>query len=164
MNTRFYARKTWVLIWIALSVTLYGYSKNPDLSGSWKLNKPGSTMNAEFSFAPLTLRITQEKNSLTLERDYEFQGNQMTMSDSYTLDGKESINEGWQDSETVSIASWGEKGKILTIVTTIETMDGSEMKIHAAYSMDGKSLKIASRVEGGPMGGGEGETWIYDKQ
>jgi hypothetical protein len=101
---------------------------------------------------------------MSLERDYEFQGNEMTMSDTYTLDGKESINKGWQDSENVSIASWGEKGKVLTIVTTIETMDGSEMKIHATYSLEGKTLKIVSKVEGGPMGGGAGETWVYDKQ
>ncbi len=164
MKTRLNAQKTLFLMMVALSVTLSGYSKNSDFSGNWKLNKPGSTMNAEFSFAPLTLRITQEKNSMTMERDYEFQGNEMTMSDTYTLDGKESINKGWQDSENVSIASWGEKGKVLTIVTTIETMDGTEMKIHATYSLEGKTLKIVSKVEGGPMGEGAGETWVYDKQ
>lgn len=163
MKTNFKSSKTLFLVIVALSVTLSGYSKNSDFSGTWKLNETESKMNAEFSFAPLSITITQEKNLLTLERNYEFQGNAMTMSDTYTLDGTESINKGWQDTETVSVATWGEKGKSLTIVTTIEMMDGGELKVYASYKLDGKSLVIESKVEGGPMEGPP-ETWVYDKQ
>ncbi len=100
---------------------------------------------------------------MTLVRNFEFQGEEMSMSDNYTLDGEKSINAGWQDSETVSIAKWEEKGKSLSVVTNIEMMDGGELKIHATYSLDGKSLVIRSKVEGGP-GDGISETWVYDKQ
>ncbi len=152
-----------IFLFIAASVSLSSFAKKSDFSGTWTLNETESKMNAEFSFAPLVITITQEKNAMNLEREYEFQGNAMTMSDSYTLDGKESINAGWQDSETVSIATWGDKGKSLTIVTTVEMMDGGELKIYATYKLDGKSLVVDSKVEGGPMDGPP-ETWVYDQQ
>lgn len=152
-----------IFLLIAASISLSGFAKKSDFSGTWKLNETESKMNAEFSFAPLVITIAQEKNAMNLEREYEFQGNAMTMSDSYTLDGKESINAGWQDSETVSIATWGDKGKSLTIVTTVEMMDGGELKIFATYTRDGKSLVIESKVEGGPMDGPP-ETWVYDQE
>lgn len=163
MNARNSVRRTLFLL-VALSLACSGYAKKPDFSGTWKLNESESTLNAEFSFAPHTVTITQDKNSLTSESVSEFQGNEFTRKNSYTLDGEKSINEGWQGSELVSIASWAKDKKSLSIVTTVEMMDGGELTITATYSMDGKTkMKIENKVEGGPMGGST-ETWVYDKQ
>ena len=151
------------LLLVALSVAFSSYAKKPDFSGTWKLNETESTLNAEFSFAPHTFTITQDKKSLTSESVSEFQGSEYTMKNSYTLDGEESINEGWQGSDVVSIASWAKDKKSLNIVTTIEMMDGGELTINSTYSLDGKKMSIKQEVEGGPMGGSS-ETWVYDKQ
>ena len=163
MKSKPNALKVLFLILVAFSLSLSAFAKNSDFSGTWSLNEAESKMNAEFSFAPLAITITQDKKTMTLEREYEFQGNEMTMTDSYTLDGKESINAGWQDSETVSTANWADKGKSLTIVTSIEMMDGGTLKVHATYKLDGNSLVIESKVEGGPMDAPP-ETWVYDKE
>jgi hypothetical protein len=160
--TRSSLRRTLFLL-VALSVAMSGYAKKPDFSGTWKLNKSASTLNAEFSFAPHTITITQDKNSLTSERVSNFQGNEFTMKDTYTLDGEKSINEGWQGSEVVSIAAWKEDKKSLGVATTIEMMDGGELVIDATYKLDGKQLVIVNEMKGGPMGGSS-ETWVYDKQ
>jgi hypothetical protein len=159
---RFSVRRSVVLIFI-LSISLCGFAKKPDFSGNWKFNSSESKQNPEFSFAPGKIVITQEKNSVTMESVSEFQGEQYTMKSTCTLDGKESINEGWQGAKNVSIASWEADKKTLGIVTTIEMMDGGELKIHATYKLDGQKLVIVNTVEGGPMQVSP-ETWVYDKQ
>lgn len=163
MKTKFNAPKVLFLMILGLSLSLTAFSKNPDFSGKWALNKAESTMNADFSFAPLQLTIVQDGNTMTSERVSEWQGEKFTFSSSYTLDGKESLNEGFQGAEIVSIAEWAKKDKSLSIATTFEGMNGEEIHVLATYKKDGKQLIIDNKVTGGP-GDGSSETWVYDKQ
>ncbi len=151
------------LLLTAASLTLCGFAKNPDFSGKWKLNESKSTLNTEFSFAPVKITITQDKNSLTTETVSVRQGNEVTRTSSYTLDGKESVNEGYQGSEIISVARWADDGKSLTIVTTRERRDGGKMKIEATYRMDGKNLVVENKMEGGRRESSP-ETWVFDKE
>lgn len=162
MKTLCFIRTTVILL-ITVSFTLSASAKNPDFSGVWKLNKTESTLNAEFSFSPKQITIVQDGNKMTTERVSEWQGEEFTFESSYTLDGNESLNEGFQGAEIVSIAEWAKDGKSLSIRTTFEMRDGGEMEIHATYKKNGKLMLIENKVSGGP-GDGSSEIWVYDKQ
>jgi hypothetical protein len=161
-KTRMHFQRVFFLL-LAASFTLTGFAKKPDFSGKWKLNESKSTLNTEFSFAPVQVTITQDANSMTTERVSIRQGNEVTRKSSYTLDGKESVNEGYQGSKIISIAKWADDGKSLTIVTTMERQDGGERKIETTYRMDGKNLVIENKMEGGRREGPP-ESWVFDKQ
>jgi hypothetical protein len=152
-----------ICLLIFASFTLSAFAQNPDFSGKWKLNDTKSKVGAEFSFAPKSLTIAQEGNLMTVERVSEFQGQEFTRKSAYTLDGKESKNEGFQGRENVSVAKWSDDGQSLTIVTAIETQNG-EMHIKGVYSMEGGNLVVVNGMEGGPMGDREPETWVFDKE
>ena len=161
MKNRTYLRKSLFLL-MAVSISIAGIAQNPDLSGKWKLNESESKMAGEYSFAPLEITITQEGNKMTAMRVNEFQGERRERTSAYNLDGTDSKNEGFQGSEIISVATWNDEA--LKIVTEIEMRDGGELTITAVYSMKGEKLVINNAMEGGPMGGGDPETWIYDKQ
>ena len=161
-SNRMKSQKLFCLLAV-MAISLAAVAKNPDFSGKWKLNESKSTLNTEFSFAPVEITITQEKNKITTERVSVRQGNEFTRTSSYTLDGKESINEGYQGSEIVSVATWSDDGKSLAIVTTRERRDGGEMKITTTYRMDGKNLVVENSMEGGRRESSP-ETWVFDKQ
>jgi hypothetical protein len=153
-----------ICLLIFASFTISGLAQAPDFSGKWKLNDSKSKLGAEFSFAPKSLTITQESNLMTVERVSEFQGNEFTSKSAYTLDGKESKNEGFQGMENVSVAKWSDDGQSLTIVTTIETQNGGEMHIKGTYSMEDGNLVVVNGMEGGPMGERDPEKWVFDKE
>ena len=119
-------------------------------------------MAGEYSFAPLEITIEQAGNKMTTTRVNEFQGERRERTSSYNLDGTDSKNEGFQGSENISVATWNDEA--LKIVTEIEMQDGGELTITAVYSMKGEKLVINNAMEGGPMGGGDPETWVFDKQ
>ena len=160
MKNRTYLRKSLFLL-LAMSISFAGIAQNPDLSGKWKLNESESKIGGEYSFAPLEITITQEANKMTTTRVNEFQGERRERTSAYNLDGTDSKNEGFQGSEIISVATWNEKD--LKIVTEIEMQDGGELIITAVYSLKGEKLVISNAMEGGPMGGGDPETRVYDK-
>lgn len=163
IKTRHYVPRAFLML-AATFLFIAGSAQPSDLSGSWKLNDSRSKFNGEYSFAPLRITIVQEENSMSIERVSEFQGEEFTRQSAYTLDGKESKNEGFQGAEIISVASWEKDGKTLNLETTLEMMDGGELLIKARYKLDGDNLVIENAMEGGPMGDGPPETWVYDRQ
>ena len=133
-----------------------------DFSGEWKLNQSESKLSAEFSMAPVQMTITQEANSLTTVRISNFQGEEFTQTATYSLDGKDSKNPGFRDTERISQASWAADGKTLDIKTTMPMPDAGNMTINETYKMDGSNLTIENQMKG-PWGD-SAETWVYDKQ
>lgn len=164
MKKSIYLTLQTVLFLIVLSsVSLASLAqKHPDFSGKWKLNRSQSQLGAEFSMAPFQLTIEQGPNSLAVERISDFQGEEFTQNEKFTLDGKESKNEGFQGMERISIASWTADGKSLEIKTAMPTPDGGEITVTEIYKMNGKNLTIVHNMQG-PRGDMK-ETWVYDKQ
>jgi hypothetical protein len=136
-------------------------AQGPDFSGDWKLNTEKSKLNAEFGFAPIELKIAQKGNDLSVERHSEFQGESVTMTDKFTLDGKECVNAGFMDTQKKSNAAWSEDKKSLKITSKIVMDDGNEIDITEIYKMDGKNLVIdsSSTSSWGEMAA----THVYDK-
>lgn len=137
------------------------FGQTPDFSGKWKLNKDKSKLNQEFSMAPRQLNVEQKGNNLSIERMVEFQGQSMTISDKFTLDGKECINEGFQGSKKKSVVSWSEDKKSMIIKTKFPMQDGGEISITETLKLDSGTLNMVSAVSSD--WGDMSETHIFDK-
>jgi len=133
-----------------------------DFSGTWTLNKAASKMADQFSMAPTNIKIVQRANTLDIERHSNFQGNDLTVKDKFTLDGKESINPDWADSQKRSIAAWSDDKASLVITTKISLGDNGEMTIIEVYRLKDKQLVIEARSSS--FFDEVAETLVFDKK
>ena len=132
-----------------------------DFSGKWKIDESKSKFNEQFSSHPREVTITQAGNNMTVVRVTDMQGQEMTFTDQYTLDGKECRNKGFRDTESISTVNWAADGKSLKINTKV-TMDNGDMTMVRNLRVDGSNLVVDFSVNG-PWGQSD-ETWVYDKQ
>jgi len=133
-----------------------------DFSGNWKLNHEKSKLNAQFSMAPKDMIAVQSGNDFNLEKHATFQDNDFTIKDKLTLDGKECINPGWQDTQKKSVAVWSEDKSSLKITTKFPMGDNGEMTLIETYKLDGGNLVIESSSSS--SFGDVAETMVFDKQ
>lgn len=136
-------------------------SAQTDLSGKWKLNKEKSTMNSEFSMAPVELVIVQKGNDLSIERVSNFQGQDMTTKEKYTLDEKECVNSGMMDSQKKSVVKLSDDKKVITIDSKLPMQD-TEIAIKEVFSISGGNLFVESSSNS--SFGDMKEKWAFDKQ
>ncbi len=148
--------KKFTLLMIAIAFSAFAFAQ-ADFSGTWTLNTSKSKLG-EQSFAPQKVVITQKGNDMTVETTSNFQGQERTRSNKYTLDGKESSNEGFGGNPVKSTAVWSADKKVLTVNTKMD-MQGNEMVIKAVYKMDGANLVIDQSF--GDFGS---ETQVFDKK
>jgi hypothetical protein len=104
----------------------------------------------------------QDMELLGVERHSRFQDQDFTIKDKFTLDGKECINDGWQNTQKKSVAVWSADEKSLTITTKIPMQDGGEMTITENYQLEENNLKITASVSS--SFGEVKETYLFDKQ
>lgn len=134
----------------------------PDFTGTWNLNKGKSTLNDQYSMAPHQLILAQTADVLDVEKHATWQDQPYTIKDKLTLDGKESINPGWQDSQKKSTAVWSDDQKVLTVTSKIPMQDGNEMVIIETYQKEADNLKVM--VTATSSFGEMSETYLFDKQ
>lgn len=132
-----------------------------DLSGTWVLNKSKSKLQAEYSMAPKDMTVVQKGNNLEYEKHSEFQGQAFTISDKFTLDGKECVNKGWMDTEKKSTAVWSDDKKSLKIVSKLPVQDET-MTITEVYKMDGGNLVLETKASSSY--GDFDETQVFEKK
>jgi hypothetical protein len=144
---------------IAVSITV---SAQVDLTGTWKLNSSKSKLGEQFSMAPKEIILVQKGNDLSVERHLEWQGQEFTTNDKFTLDGKECVNPGMMDTQKKSTAVWDADKKSLKIISKIPMQDGGEISITEVYKMEGGNMVIdmSSTSSWGDMA----ETQVYDKK
>lgn len=153
-------KKTFFLF-AAILFSIVG-SAQIDFSGSWKLNASKSKLGDQFSMAPKEIIVVQKGNDMTMERHAEFQGQEFTINDKFTLDGKECINNGMMDTKKKSTAVWEADKKSLKISSKIPMQDGGEFTLTEVYKMDGESMVIQS--DASSSYGDMSETQVYDKK
>ena len=136
-------------------------AQGPDFSGSWKLNGEKSKLNAEFSFAPKEIIITQAGNDMTVEKHSSFQDQEFVTNDKLTLDGKECTNPGFQDTQKKSTCNWSDDKASLKVISKISIGDG-DMTITEVYKMDAGSMIIESMASS--SFGDMNETMVYEKK
>lgn len=150
-----------IFVLAAFALTLSSFAQAPDFSGNWKLNSGKSKLGDQFSMAPATVSIVQKGNDFSIEKISDFGGQEFTLSEKYTLDGKECVNTGWQDSQRKSTAVWSADKKSLKITSKLNIGDGGDMTIIEVYKMDGANLVIDSSSSS--SFGDMAETMAYDK-
>ena len=153
-----------ILLMICGSTQIYAQGSKADFSGSWVLNAEksnlGDTGGRRMGGGDFV--ATQEVNLLTVvstrtNRD----GESVTTTRKFTLDGKESVNE-MRNFESKSTAKWSDDGKTLTI-ETVFSFNGNEMKSSEVWTMkDARTLSISSTRQG--RNGEIKRTLIYDKK
>lgn len=150
----------YVLVFSLISVSSMG--EVVDFSGTWNLNKSKSTLNDQFSMAPNQIILIQNNDGLAVEKHGSFQDQDYTMTDKFTLDGKECINAGWMDTEKKSTAVWSADEKSLIITSKIPMQDGGEMTINETYQTEENNLKVVVKVSS--SFGDVTETYLFEKQ
>jgi len=149
-------------ICVALLFSAAAIAQVPDLGGKWKLNNEKSKLNADFSFAPKEIIITQSGNDMTVEKHSSFGDQEFTTTDKLTLDGKECINAGFQDTQKKSTAVWSDDKTSLKVVSKMNMGDGGEMTTTEVYKLNGNNLVLDSTASSSY--GELVETMVYDKQ
>lgn len=150
-----------IFLLTAFLISTISNGQGIDFSGSWKLNGTKSKLNPEFIFAPNTVIVLQKGNELKVEKHSNFQGEEITLTDNLTLDGKEAINVGFMDTQKKSIANWSDDKTSLKVTSKLTIGDGGEMTITEVYKLTGGNLVIES---GSSSSFGEmAETMVYDK-
>lgn len=153
--------KKTLFFFAALLLSTVVNSQGLNFSGSWKLNSEKSKLNAEFSFAPKEVIITQSGIDLSVEKHSSFQDQEFVTTDKLTLDGKECINPGFQDTQKKSTCTWSDDKVSLKIISKLSIGDGGDMTITEVYKMDGGSMVIESAASSSY--GELNETMVYDK-
>lgn len=153
---------------VSLSLLSGGLFAQPDFSGSWALNESKSTLGDGPRMSVTSMTVSQQENLISIDLvQPSWEGEEMKRSEKYTLDGKESVNEGMMGSSVKTITSWSEDKKELRFAKTIAfEMDGEkmEMKLDDAWTLsdDGKTLTVKSSMK---SDWGEMNTvLVYDKK
>ena len=153
---------------ITLLLTVLGFGINasaqevPDFSGTWTLNRAASVLDDQFSMAPGQIKVAQAGNDLFVERHSNFQDREFIVKDKFTLDGKESVNPGWADSEKVSTAVWTAGKASLVITTKIPMGDNGEMTVVETFRLKNRQMIIQTKASS--AFGDRSEMLVFDKK
>ena len=80
----------------------------------------------------------------------------------FTLDGKECVNPGWQDTQKKSTAVWSDDKSSLKITTKFPMGDNGEMTVVETYKLDSGNLIIETMASS--SFGEVAETQVFEKQ
>ena len=153
-----------VLMIFCVPVVTNAQGGKANFSGTWELNSDKSNLpdTGGRRMGAGNFEVTQDANVLTVvstrtNRD----GESMTITRKYNLDGKESTNTMGRG-ESKSTAKWSADGKTLTIETTM-SFNGNERKSSEVWTLkDAKTLSVNSTREG--RNGEVKMALVYDKK
>lgn len=151
------------LLFIFISGTLWAQDGKVNFSGEWSLNTEQSTLS-ENGFQPATLRISQQGNTLSVERVYsrEYQDD-FVINEDLTLDGKENKSD-TQFSSRVSTAKWDGSTLIIASKLSFER-NGNEFTMNTEEAWTLKAKDVLSIAASSHSSRGDNEaTLVYQKE
>jgi hypothetical protein len=150
-----------------LPLTINGQGSKTNFSGTWAFNEAKSNLGEGATFRGASkLTITQTGNDLSVARDRTNQnGELVTTTDKYTLDGKECVNTSGRG-PSKSIVTWSADGKSLNFAVT-RTFDRegqtTEVKSSEVWSLtDASTLSLQNTMNF--QGEERKTTYVYDKK
>jgi hypothetical protein len=156
-----------VTLALLISSTTFGQGA-VNFSGSWAFNESKSNLGeGGFRMVSQKLTIVQDDKTFKLERSFTGQdGEERKSNETYTLDGKESVNPVFNTSKK-STATWAADKKSLTVSSVmVFDMNGEQMEVKTIeiYKLaDGdKTLSIDSQSTSSR--GERKAMFIYDKK
>ena len=160
---------TVILAFLCAPLSLNAQAGKANFAGKWAFNAQKSNLGESQGGRMMgggNFTATQEANLLTVERTRTNQdGESVTTTSKYTLDGKESVNSTGRG-ESKSIATWSPDGKTLTIATTRSfERDGQTMEFKSTEVWSLTSPNTLQIVNTMTTPNGERKTtMVYDKQ
>jgi len=149
-----------VIVAFIMPSTASGQAK-ANFSGNWVFNASksdqpqggGQGQGQRSGFGGGNFVAKQDANTLTVERTRTSQNGQtVTTTMKYTLDGKESINTGAGGrGESKSVATWSADGKSLTIVTT-RTFNNRTMTTKEVWTLTAPNTLTITTTSSTPNG------------
>lgn len=158
-------------LFVALSLLISGVSfaqSAANFSGSWAFNESKSNLGeGGFRMISQKLTITQNDKSFSLERSFTGQdGTERKISETYTLDGKESVNPVFNTSKK-STATWAGDKKSLTVSSVmVFEMNGekNEIKTVEVYKLADADKTLSIDSQSTSSMGERKTTLVYDKK
>lgn len=136
------------LLFISLSFLISSVaSGQANFTGSWAINESKSNLGEFRMFSPV-IAITQDATTFTIEKTYKGRdGQERKTTEKYTLDGKESINKVFGNTDKKSSATWSEDKQSLKVSSSMVfeyNGEKNEMKAVEVYKLsdEGKTLSI----------------------
>jgi hypothetical protein len=166
------ASRSFLLI-ISMALLLVGTTaafvlRKADFKGDWTFNEGKSKLGeGRFRMAPQKLKVTNEGESVTIERTNNTpNGETATSSEKLTFDGKATESTVFGSAKKSSVASWTANGEELTINSTLNfERDGQsfEVKTTEVWKLldGGKTLSIDYTSVS--QRGTNNQTFVYDK-
>jgi hypothetical protein len=167
-NKRMIYLKSVLFMVLSLLLSAATYAQSANFSGSWAYNESKSKLGeGGFRMISQKLTITQNENSFTLERSFTGQdGTERKSNETYTLDGKESVNPVFNTSKK-SIATWSADKKSLTVASVmVLEMNGDKMEIKTTeiYSLNDANKSLSLNSHSTSSMGDRTATLVYDKK
>jgi len=167
-NKKLLIMKSMLFLMVSMFLTSLTYAQAPvNFSGSWALNESKSNMGEGGGrMVSQKISITQDDKTFKLERAFTGQdGTERKMEETYTLDGKESVNPMFNTSKK-STAVWAADKKSLTVSSVmVFEMNGESNTINTVevYKLsDAATLSIDSQSSSSM--GERKATMVYDKK
>jgi hypothetical protein len=170
-----------VMAFLAMPFTVFAQAGKANFAGTWAFNASKSEMGqpagggqgapqgapqggqGRGGFGGGDFTAKQEANLLTVERTRTTQdGQTVTTSEKYTLDGKETVNANQRGGETKSTATWSADGKSLNVVTTRD-FNGNIMKTTAVWTLTSANTLTVTTTMSTPNGDRTTKA-VYDKK
>ena len=105
-----------ILIAPALFLSFTGLPDRANFTGEWKLNEGKSDLGQLAPYAPRTIKVSQTADSITITKTApSFNGDEMTVSETLSYDGKETESTVYGTSKRKASAKWSDDGQTLTI-------------------------------------------------
>lgn len=139
-----------------------------NFTGQWKLNESKSELGQFGRFATRVIKAEQSDLNMTIAKTSpSFNGEDVTVSETLSYDGKETETTVFGNSKRKSTAKWSEDGKTFMIsYTVLLDFNGQTSEIKGtenwSLSEDGKVLTL--RVNASSPQGEFSTTAVYDKQ
>lgn len=158
---------TGLLIFSLFSVSLFAQA---NFSGKWALNESKSNFgNSQFRMAASSMVATQDAKVLAVESTRQGRdGNEMTTTAKYNLDGSVSENTMFGNNTSKSTATWSADKNSLTIVTTMKfdrNGETVEMKSSQTWKLaEGGKMLMVESVRTNREGNEVKTTAAYDKK
>lgn len=168
-NKRMFYLKSGLFIALSLLISAVSFAQSAaNFSGSWAFNGSKSNLGeGGYRMISQKLTITQDQKSFTLERTFTGQdGEERKMSETYTLDGKQSVNPVFNTSKK-STAKWATDKKSLTVSSVIVfEMNGekNEIKTVEVYKLANADKTLSIDSQSTSSMGERKASLVYDKK
>ncbi|HEX3748582.1 MAG TPA: hypothetical protein VHW09_31860 [Bryobacteraceae bacterium] len=153
--------KHFIGIFALLALAALPALANPNFTGDWKLNPTKSAFGDFPAPDSMSIKVDHAEPKLTTVSKQSGQMGDVEMHATYTTDGKECTNEGFQGAPMKSVVKWD--GDTLGIDTKGQFGDTDfTMTQKWTLSADGKTLTVAQHIASA-MGEVE-QKLVFDKQ